>query len=77
MTNVELYGTASCPYTNEMREWLEWRGVEFTEYDVERDPQAHERLRQIVRPPLLVPTLLENGKVIHIGWQGRSCVVGR
>ncbi len=37
MPNLELYGTASCPYTSEMREWLEWKGSEFTEYDVETD----------------------------------------
>lgn len=77
MTKLELYGTAGCPYTGEMREWLEWKGVEFTEYDVERDPRARERLRQLVRPPQSVPTLLENGKVIQVGWQGRSCVVSR
>ena len=29
MPNLELYGTASCPYTSEMREWLEWKGSEF------------------------------------------------
>lgn len=77
MTKLELYGTAGCPYTGEMREWLEWKGVEFTEYDVERDPCARERLCQFVQPPQSVPTLLENGKVIQVGWQGRSCVVSR
>jgi glutaredoxin 3 len=75
MANLELYGTAGCPYTSEMREWLEWKGLEFVEYDIERDPQAHERLRMIAQPPLSVPTLLENGKVLQIGWQGRSCFV--
>jgi glutaredoxin len=77
MSNLELYGSARCPYTSEMREWLEWKGLEFTEYDIERDLQAQERLRQVVQPPLSVPTLLENGKVIQVGWQGRSCVVSR
>ena len=37
MPNMELYGTRSCPYTDELREWLEWKGVEFTEYDVDSD----------------------------------------
>ena len=37
MPNLELYGTASCPYTSEMREWLEWKGSEFAEFDVETD----------------------------------------
>jgi hypothetical protein len=24
-----------------------------------------------------VPVLIEDGKVTHIGWQGRGCIVGR
>ena len=29
MAKVELFGGASCPYTREMRESLEWKGTEF------------------------------------------------
>jgi glutaredoxin 3 len=77
MLSLELYGTASCPYTSEMREWLEWKGREFTEYDVEADSQARDRLHALAQPPFCVPLLVEDGKVIQIGWQGRSCVVGK
>jgi glutaredoxin len=76
MPNLELYGTAGCPYTNEMREWLEWSGREFMEYDIEVDAVARERLRLLAQVPFAVPLLVENGKVIQVGWQGRSCVVG-
>ena len=31
-----------CPYTREMREWLELRGAEFVEYDVEADRAARD-----------------------------------
>ena len=75
MPNLELYGTASCPYTSEMREWLEWKGTEFTEFDVDADSDAHERMRRLAQPPFTVPLLVEDGKVIQIGWQGRGCVV--
>jgi glutaredoxin len=75
MPNLELYGTASCPFTNEMREWLEWKGSEFTEFDVDTDSEACERMRRLVQPPFTVPLLVENGSVIQIGWQGRGCVV--
>ena len=37
MKHVELYGTPGCPYTRDMREWLEMRGADFVEYDVEAD----------------------------------------
>ncbi len=75
MPKVELYGTASCPYTHEMREWLEWKGNEFTEYDVEVDAQARERMRSLAQPPYTVPLLVEDGKVSQVGWQGRGCVI--
>jgi glutaredoxin len=77
MPDLELYGTAGCPCTGEMREWLEWKGREFEEYDVETDSQARERLRSLLQPPFSVPVLVEDGKVIQVGWQGRSCVVGK
>ncbi len=76
MPKLELYGTASCPYTGELREWLEWKGSEFTEYDVDVDTHARERLRLLGKVPLTVPLLVENGQVVQIGWQGRGCVIG-
>jgi len=75
MAEVQLYGTASCPYTQEMREWLEWKQTDFEEYDVEADAEAHERMRAIAQPPYTVPILVRDGKVVQVGWQGRGCVV--
>ena len=75
MPNLELYGTATCPYTSEMREWLEWKGREFTEFDVETDSRARERMRLLAQAPITVPLLVEDGKVIQVGWQGRGCLV--
>jgi glutaredoxin len=75
MPKLELYGTASCPFTSEMREWLEWRGSEFTEYDVEADNQARSRVLLLASAPLTIPLLVRDGKIIQVGWQGRSCVV--
>jgi glutaredoxin len=77
MPNLELFGTASCPFTSEMREWLEWKGRDFKEYDVETDREARERMHALAQPPFTVPLLVEDGKVIQIGWQGRGCVVGK
>lgn len=76
MKGVELYGTASCPYTRDMREWLEMRGADFVEYDVEADRAARERLRAVAGPQRTVPVLVEDGAVVQVGWQGRGCTVG-
>ena len=77
MKRVELYGTATCPYTRDMREWLEMRGADFVEYDVEADPAARERhARAWPVAQRTVPVLVEDGTVVQVGWQGRGCTVG-
>jgi len=76
VARLELFGTSSCPYTQEMREWLEWKRSEFVEYDVEEDASARERLLALAQGQYAVPVLVENGKVVQMGWHGRSCVLG-
>ena len=75
MAQIELFGSGACPHTAEMREWLEWRGIEFVEYDVDDDPAARERMRTLSGGGRTVPVLVEDGKVTQVGWQGRGCVV--
>lgn len=75
MATLELFGTKSCPYTQEMREWLEFKGAEFREYDVEDDLVARDRMRSLAKGHRTVPMLVESGKVIQVGWQGHGCIV--
>jgi glutaredoxin 3 len=77
MAKTELYGTAGCPYTREMREWLEWKNREFEEYDVDADPEALARMLGATGGQRMVPVLVEDGKATEIGWQGRGCVVAK
>ena len=44
MATLELYGSSHCPYTQELRDWLEWTRRDFREYDVEIDPEASARI---------------------------------
>ncbi len=75
MATLELYGSTQCPHTRELREWLEWTRREFEEYDVDADPEARARMRALDGGSRTVPMLVEDGKVIQVGWQGRGCVV--
>jgi glutaredoxin 3 len=75
MAEFELFGTASCPFTQELRDWLDWKGRDFVEYDVEADADALKRMQILTEGQRTVPVLIENGKVVQIGWQGRGCVV--
>jgi glutaredoxin 3 len=72
---VELYGTKSCPYTAELRDDLEFRGVDFVEYDVEDDRDALRRMQGLCNGGGAVPVLVENGRVSQVGYGGRSCYV--
>jgi glutaredoxin len=76
VARLELYGTASCPYTKELRESLEWSRRDFLEYDIEANLEARMRLRSFDSSLCTVPVLVEDGKVIQVGWQGHGCVAG-
>jgi glutaredoxin len=76
MARYELYGTANCPHTQEVRESLEWKGETFIEYDVEEDRVAFEQLVRLTNGERIVPVLVEGGRVIQVGWHGRACTVG-
>ena len=75
MAKLELFGSGQCPHTQEMREWLEWQRKDFVEYDVDKDTSARRRLRELSGGQRSVPVLVEDDKVIRIGWEGRTCVI--
>jgi glutaredoxin 3 len=75
VAEFELFGTASCPATQEVRDWLDWKGCNFVEYDVEMDGEALKRMQALTGGQRMVPVLVEGGKVVQIGWQGRGCIV--
>ena len=72
---IELYTTAGCPYSEAAREDLEWRGVDFIEYDVENDPEARRRMLKLTEGNRTVPVIFEEGKPVRVGWMGQGCYV--
>lgn len=72
---IELYTAPGCEYSAAAREDLEWRRVEFVEYDVENDPEARRRMLELTGGTRTVPVIVEEGKPIQIGWMGRGCVI--
>lgn len=72
---IELYTTAGCPFSEAAREDLEWRSVDFVEYDVEKDAEARERMLDLTGGTRTVPVIVEEGKPLQIGWMGRGCAV--
>ena len=75
MKQIELYTTAGCPYSEAAREDLEWRGVDFIEYNVERDEEARRRMLELTGGNRTVPVIFEEGKPVQVGWMGKGCAV--
>ena len=75
MKQIELYTTAGCPYSEAAREDLEWRGVDFIEYDVERNEEARGRMLELTGGNRMVPVIFEEGRPVQVGWMGRGCAV--
>jgi glutaredoxin len=75
IVTLEIYTTADCPYSSELREHLVWNDIPFVEYDVGADPDARARLVALTRGRPAVPLLVEDGRVKEVGWRGRSCFV--
>ena len=72
---VELYTSSGCPYSAAARDDLEWRGIAFVEYDVEKDAAARARMLQLTGGTRTVPVIVEEGKPVQVGWMGRGCVI--
>ena len=72
---TQFYTTSGCPYSEAAREDLEWRGVEFVEYDVESDRGAYERMLELTGGQHTVPVIFEEGKPVQVGWMGRGCFI--
>jgi glutaredoxin 3 len=73
--SVELYTASGCQYSEAAREDLEWRGIDFVEYDVEKDEEARKRMLEITGGNRTVPVIVEEGKPAQIGWMGQGCFI--
>lgn len=58
---VILYTTSWCPYCRQAKAFFESRGIPYTEYDIEKDPEAAARQKQIGGG---VPFAIVNGEYI-------------
>lgn len=68
-----LFGSASCPYTAQVREDLEWRREPFVEYDVDANEQALEQMLRLTGGDRTIPVLSDGDRVVQVGYEGRGC----
>lgn len=75
MAHVEMYTTSWCPYCMRARALLRHKRVEFSEFDVEEEP---DRRREMVRRAggrTSVPQIFINGE--HIGGSDELAALDR
>jgi glutaredoxin 3 len=65
MAEVELYTTMWCPYCSRARALLEKKGVQFTDIDVDEQPQRRAEMVRRAGGRTSVPQIFINGE--HIG----------
>lgn len=65
MAKVEIYATLTCPYCVRARNLLAKKGVEFTEYRVDQQPELRKEMTQRSNGGTTVPQIFIDGK--HIG----------
>ncbi|HYA13588.1 MAG TPA: glutaredoxin family protein [Syntrophales bacterium] len=61
---VILYGTSWCPYCRKARDFFRSRGIDFIDYDIEKDKEAAIRKKEL-DPRGGVPFVIINGRSIH------------
>ena len=61
---VVLYGTSWCPYCRMARDFFRSRGIDFIEYDIEKDKEAAIRKKELDTKGG-VPFAIINGRSIH------------
>jgi len=64
LPQVELYSTSWCPWCKKAAEFFRSRQIPFTEYDIEKDPAAAKRKRELDEQGG-VPFAIVNGRRIH------------
>ena len=62
--DVTLYTTSWCKYCRMARDFLQSRNINFTEYDVEKDKEANQRMRMLGGSGS-IPFVVINGQTIQ------------
>ena len=75
MAKVEMYATMWCPYCARARSLLERKGVEFTEIDIDDEPQRRDEMIRRAGGRTSVPQIFIDGE--HIGGSDEMAALDR
>ena len=67
-----LYVKPNCPYCEQARQSLTADGAAFEERDATTRPDWRAELMEHSRGSGMVPTLVRDGEVVTVGWNGHG-----
>jgi glutaredoxin 3 len=67
-----MYIKPGCPWCEKQRERFRSEGVEWEEVDAKADPAARQELIRYTGGTRTVPTVVEDGQVISVGFDGHG-----
>lgn len=65
MTQIEMYSGDFCPYCVRAKSLLKKKGLEFTEYNVQKDPQRRSEMLERSAGARSIPQIFINDR--HVG----------
>ena len=68
--HIEMYATTWCGSCRQAREYLDYNGITYTEYDIDRDESASSRLA-LINPRKSIPTF-QIDEIVQIGFSPDS-----
>ena len=66
---IEVFVKDGCPYCRQQLELLDRAGVDYTLYNVSRDPEAYQKAKEHYQASR-VPVVVEDGVVKTVGYNG-------
>lgn len=71
-SQVVLFSTTWCGYCRKARSFFKIKGVPFSEYDVEKDPKARQKMAELAKAAGVSPASLQGVPIIFVGRHAMS-----
>jgi glutaredoxin 3 len=69
---VTIYTKPGCPYCAKAREFYTEKGIDFEDLNAQDNLKYRKKMLAFTNGDPTVPTIIEDGKLKQIGWEGRG-----
>ena len=69
---ILIYTKPGCPYCAKAREYYNGQGITFDERNAQDNLQYRKEMLAYTKGDPTVPTIIEDGQLKQVGWEGRG-----